>query len=579
MPCSYNKNSGVRSPGCPSLAVPVFDNPGSTHLNVRRTQARPPPSRSISQDDEMNRGQVVKAISYGISSLEPVDDMSAMPPFLSMDSSPGFPCDMNHLVSLPFVPTVPDNPIPAANVPFASYQFLRLTRLSELPFEDVSFLELKGCFRVPESPYLDIFITKYFLYVHPCLPVIDEAEFWRMYRPKNSDYLSGKKMSLFVLQAMLFASSVFVPGHILNAVGFHDMRAARTALYQRAKLLFDFDTEIEVLPRAQGALLLTFQTTALDFFSGTRWLSVATQLAKSIEADLFSHDPKRNYETVARKRLWWCIILRDRVHSLALRRPTQVSLERGGIPTKYLDEIDLAAAVAHVALPLLLSTIDSGFSSTRLQRAGRRRQLHFYQEVMRVLGSRYEAADKVCAFIDSALSFSGAKLGLDFTPGGNELLRNDEYIEDLSDDDEGNPLAQPRPAAGSRFKNVCEYFARQPRSYLRLSLTLDYALYRGQYPHQSDIERLWSDLQLVDSQQPSGLPVPPVSQCATSWTLTDHQIQRDVELDLLETHGSYPEKDIGFDDFGDGLGPSNMEYVANGFISPASLIIMNTPLQ
>lgn len=106
--------------------------------------------------------------------------------------------------------------------------------------------------------------------------------------------------------------------------------------------MFDFDTEIEVLPRAQGALLLTFQTTALDFFSGTRWLSVATQLAKSIEADLFSHDPKRNYETVARKRLWWCIILRDRVHSLALRRPTQVSLERGGIPTKYLDEIDLA---------------------------------------------------------------------------------------------------------------------------------------------------------------------------------------------------------------------------------------------
>jgi hypothetical protein len=43
----------------------------------------------------MNRGQVVKAISYGISPLEPVDDMSAMPPFLSMDSSPGFPCDMS----------------------------------------------------------------------------------------------------------------------------------------------------------------------------------------------------------------------------------------------------------------------------------------------------------------------------------------------------------------------------------------------------------------------------------------------------------------------------------------------------
>lgn len=232
-----------------------------------------------------------------------------------------------------------------------------------------------------------------------------------------------------------------------------------------------------------------------------------------------------------------------------------------------------------MALPLLLSTVDSGFSSTRLQRAGRRRQLHFYQEVMRVLGSRYEAADKVCAFIDNALSFSGAKLGIDFTPGGNELLRNDEYIEDLGDADEGNPPAQSRPAAGSRFRNVCEYFARQPRSYLRLSLTLDYALYRGQYPRQSDIERLWSELQLVDPQQPSHLHIQPVTQSATSSSSIVHQIQEGMRLDVLGSHNLYSEKDIGFDDFGDGLGNSNMEYVTNGFISPASMLLMNTPLQ
>lgn len=66
------------------------------------------------------------------------------------------------------------------------------------------------------------------------------------------------------------------------------------------------------------------------------------QLARSIEADLFNHDLRRSHDTVAKKRLWWCIILRDRVHSLALRRPTQVGLERGGIPTKFLDEVDLA---------------------------------------------------------------------------------------------------------------------------------------------------------------------------------------------------------------------------------------------
>lgn len=235
--------------------------------------------------------------------------------------------------------------------------------------------------------------------------------------------------------------------------------------------------------------------------------------------------------------------------------------------------------MAHVALPLLLSTVDSGFSSTRLQRAGRRRQLHFYQEVMRVLGSRYEAADKVCAFIDSALSFSGTKLGIYFTPGGNELLRNDEYPEDLDDTDEGNPPNQLRSVAGSRFKNVCEYFARQPRSYLRLSLTLDYALYRGQYPLQSDIERLWGELQLAEPRQPSDVQVQQITEDATSSSSIVQQMPGEISLDLLDTQNLYSEKDIGFDDFGDGLGTSDMEYLTNGFISPPSMIMMNTPLQ
>lgn len=195
---------------------------------------------------------------------------------------------------------------------------------------------------------------------------------------------------------------------------------------------------------------------------------------------------------------------------------------------------------------------------------------------MRVLGSRYEAADKVCAFIDSALSLSGAKLGIDFTPGGSELLCNDEYIEDPGNTDEDNPLGQPGPVAGSRFKNVCEYFARQPRSYLRLSLTLDYALYRGQYPRQSAIERLWSELQLVDPQQISDSLV---MQSATSSSSMVPQMQGEMPLDFLDTQNFGPEKKIDFDDFGDGLEISNMEYMANGFISPASMNMMNTPLQ
>jgi hypothetical protein len=91
----YTKDPEVRLPGWPSLDVPVPDKTGSTNLNIRRTQARPLPSCSISRDGGMNQSHLVRTISYGISSLEPVDDMSNMTPFLSMNSSAGFTYDMS----------------------------------------------------------------------------------------------------------------------------------------------------------------------------------------------------------------------------------------------------------------------------------------------------------------------------------------------------------------------------------------------------------------------------------------------------------------------------------------------------
>lgn len=96
---------------------------------------------------------------------------------------------------------------PAASLPghvsFASYDFLELRGLTTLDGEDLAFLSAKGCLSIPEESVLDEFIRQYFLHVHPSSPVIDEAEFWRVYR--NS--AAGKKISLFVFQAILFAGS------------------------------------------------------------------------------------------------------------------------------------------------------------------------------------------------------------------------------------------------------------------------------------------------------------------------------------------------------------------------------------
>lgn len=152
------------------------------------------------------------------------------------------------------------------------------------------------------------------------------------------------------------------------------------------------------------------------------------------------------------------------------------------------------SSVAHTALPLVLSTVDSRLSSTRLQLAARHRQLHFYKEIMRILQSRYEATDKVCAFIESALSSSNAMFDLNPTQIGSKVNGDNSLGS-------GGDLApvQSGQFVGRRIKNISQFFASQPRSYLRLSLLLDYALSRGQYPRLDNTERLWQRLRLFDS--------------------------------------------------------------------------------
>jgi 3-deoxy-D-manno-octulosonic-acid transferase len=46
-------------------------------------------------------------------------------------------------------------------------------------------------------------MSRYFLYVHPCLPVINEAEFWPML---NQEATVKSSFSLLVFQAMMFAA-------------------------------------------------------------------------------------------------------------------------------------------------------------------------------------------------------------------------------------------------------------------------------------------------------------------------------------------------------------------------------------
>ncbi|KAJ4130295.1 hypothetical protein NW768_007278 [Fusarium equiseti] len=215
---------------------------------------------------------------------------------------------------------------------YSSMPFLRTLNMRDCDF---NHLNAQGCLRVPSKPILDEFIRHYFLYIHPLLPLINEADFWAAYDPIPNNANPGTPVSMLLLQSIMFASCTFVPKESLQTLGFSTILEAKESFYTKAKLLYDFSTDPDPVSIAQAALLLTYWCPT--FRSGprkpnSRWLRIAIQHAKSCEADKYDmpsfglhvsqQDMKRRNIL---KRIWWCCIIRDRIMPICVRRNIQIS--------------------------------------------------------------------------------------------------------------------------------------------------------------------------------------------------------------------------------------------------------------
>ncbi|KAF5013797.1 hypothetical protein FDECE_215 [Fusarium decemcellulare] len=207
---------------------------------------------------------------------------------------------------------------------YCSYSFMSVSNMFYAPQQDVQLLDSKGCFKLPIRSILDCFIEQYFLHVHPLLPVLSESDFWEAYNSPLPP--ETQRTSLFLIQAMLFASSNFVPIEILRQLGYNSVRGARAAFYSKAKLLYDVRIDASPIQTAQASLLLTYWTPSLRAESkpNTSWLRVAIETAKTLKADLYSKEsslyPEETNKHADLRRLWWCCIIRDRILHLDVRR-------------------------------------------------------------------------------------------------------------------------------------------------------------------------------------------------------------------------------------------------------------------
>ncbi|EEU39701.1 uncharacterized protein NECHADRAFT_82144 [Fusarium vanettenii 77-13-4] len=232
----------------------------------------------------------------------------------------------------PFGQSTPQRRVFAAEVPYSAYSFVVVSNLPDMLPEDINFLELKGCLRIPARKHLDEFVKQYFRYVHPFLPLINEAVFWEMYYGTSQGL--GPKMPLLVFQSMIFAASAHVSSETLESLGFSSTRVARRILYQRAKVLYDLESESSRLHIAQAALLISYWSPPFAKAASrpnTTWLSIAIENAKSVKAHLAGldsaviKDESLEQRRCLLKRLWGCCIVRDSTLSIALRRSCQIA--------------------------------------------------------------------------------------------------------------------------------------------------------------------------------------------------------------------------------------------------------------
>lgn len=90
----------------------------------------------------------------------------------------------------------------AAIIDVDKHGFLCTQNLKCLPPGDINYLFIKGSLNIPDHHTTKEFVEKYFKRIHPMLPILDEALFWRAFGGDPTE-----KISLFVFQALIFAIS------------------------------------------------------------------------------------------------------------------------------------------------------------------------------------------------------------------------------------------------------------------------------------------------------------------------------------------------------------------------------------
>ncbi|GAB7361017.1 hypothetical protein MBLNU230_g1060t1 [Neophaeotheca triangularis] len=204
--------------------------------------------------------------------------------------------------------------------------------------DDMSYLERKGALTVPAQPLRDQLLGCYAEFVHPFMPLLNLHDIVAIIDSNGAD----NQISLLLFQAIMFAGIATVDVKYLKAVGYNGRRDARRDFFQKARLLYDFDYEIDRIPLIQSLLLMTYwYETPDDQKDSHHWMGIAVSLSHTIG---LHRDPTKSSMDPARqslwKRIWWSTYMRDRLIALGMRRPTKIKNKDFDVPMLTEDDFE-----------------------------------------------------------------------------------------------------------------------------------------------------------------------------------------------------------------------------------------------
>ncbi|CAH0015638.1 unnamed protein product [Clonostachys rhizophaga] len=187
---------------------------------------------------------------------------------------------------------------------------------------ELAYLKERGGFSIPEDSFRDGLIQVYIEYVYPHLPCLDLNAL-----VTGIDNTTGS-ISLIVLHAVMFAGLAFVGMCHISSAGFSTRKATQTRFFEKVRLLYEFDCEPDRVALVQALLLMTLHSHPLHE-QKDMWYWTGRAISEAYSCGLHraaNPSDMTAQEAALRKKLWWCVFVRDRLVALGMRRGMQVTV-------------------------------------------------------------------------------------------------------------------------------------------------------------------------------------------------------------------------------------------------------------